>query len=81
MKPASRKYPLLPVVTVLLALHISSAALPDGLKCRTFYDTTQVRFDGIMWFGEIPGKPGILLVAEQNGKLWTFNPATAAKTL
>lgn len=66
---------------VFLAASALSAGLPDGLKCKTFYDTTRVRFDGIMWFEEIPGKPGVFLVAEQNGKLWAFEAATAAKTL
>lgn len=69
------------VATLFLAVGQAFALLPDGLKCKTFYDTSKVHFDGIMWFEEIPGKPGMLLVAEQNGKIWTFNAATAAKTL
>ncbi len=79
MKPYS-------LMALLLVLGIASAAriqaaIPDGLKFKTFYDTTKVRFDGIMWFEEIPGKKGHFLVAEQNGKVWTFNHAAATKTL
>src|SRR5688572_14863292 len=81
--------PRIPILLpALAALSLAAACLParaqlpsDGLVSKTFYDTSKVRFDGIMWFEEIPGKPGYFLVAEQNGKIWTFQPATLSKLL
>lgn len=75
------KKTILAVGIACLATAPVHAVLPEGLQCKTFYDTSKVNFDGIMWFEEIPGKPGIFLVAEQNGKVWTFQTATATKSL
>ena len=67
--------PLLILVTTAV-LHSNSSAqqIPaDPMKYKTFYDTTKIKFDGVMWFEEIPGKKGYFLVAELNGKVWVLN--------
>lgn len=69
---------LLPSLGAFMSAH---AAIPTGLKYKTFYDTTKIKFDKLMWFEEIPGKKGNFLIAEQNGKVWTLNAGAGTKNL
>ena len=75
-----KNYRYLPalILAITAALHSNTKAqqIPaDPMKYKTFYDTTKIKFEGVMWFEEIPGKKGIFLVAEQNGKIWVLNPS------
>ncbi|MDQ3001548.1 MAG: PQQ-dependent sugar dehydrogenase [Fibrobacterota bacterium] len=76
--------PLKTAALLILSLGATMSAhavIPSGLKYKTFYDTTKIRFDKLMWFEEIPGKKGNFLVAEQNGKVWTLNAGAGTKNL